>query len=297
MFDEKYVVSVMHPDVKIERYFVDNITELEKQDYEFLFKANTNFEKMNNLNTKKIFLSTYNLGKFVHEKFTFQSQIEIPEETSHKFINKEINRNIFLTALYETNLEYQGRMKEIYTKSKEKIHIGVNDSITDEKNRVLFFKELRKAQREIYLRKVEGQFKLNNITQKDNEKLLKLLNNWVKCCGLSKFELNASKNKTNLFSIILLAHKVYLFIKNDISDLEVNIIYSITRKGSNCETNISVETINDLIYFLVMNYFKFDGYGYVFCEQCGSIVEGNKKKKTCSERCKKARQRKTKRNL
>ncbi len=286
MWDEKYVVSVEHPKVKVDNYIVSNIEKMDNQEYEFIFQYDTDLKKLKELNTKEMLVKTYNLGKFVNEKFTFDGFIEVVDKNTNKRVPKIIKNNIFLKAREETHLEYFGRLKSISKQVEKKLNIDIKVDKYDSDKREAYNDELRKIEKEIYVRRVEGQFKLYNVQDEDYNKLLELLNDWIKTCGLTERDVDLTEKQQNIFPIILLSHQIYLFIENGLPHLEAKFTQTMSE---DYHFEMNFDTVNDLIYSLAMNYFIFDRNGYIICEVCGLMHEGNRKKKTCSEVCKKKR--------
>lgn len=287
MWNEEYVVSVKTPIVKIDRYIVNNIQEDEQRKYEFNFNFDVeNLKQITTFDSKKILIATYNLGKMIEKKFTVKNN---DVETNNK-------QNIFRIAQFYSQKKFYSKLKEIGNNIDSEIDMSKKD-ISKEEKKELIHKKVLTIERNLYQAEITNQLDKNRINNKDYQELLILIKKWIKTCGLTNKEIELPEDQRNLFSIILLSHQIYLFIENGVDNLEANLVYTLKRENSSYMSEVYVETINDLIYFLTMNYFEFKRNGYIICEICGKMIEGNKKRKTCSEKCKKERQNRNKQKL
>ena len=283
MWNEEYVASVKDVRVKVDNYIITDINASNGEEYEFLFKLTTNFKHIEKYDTKKMLVSAYNVGKIIDDKFTYKDYLVNSNDTKDI---KLVRRNLFLRASYETNLEYQAQSKKINEQLNKDLdeEIRANNDINREKVRKELEREIEKG---IYRRKIDELFKLYNIQEKDYNNLIKSIKKFVLVCGVPRVNKTMSIHEQNLFSVILISHKIYTFIKNKGKyPLESKQTQTMTKEG---KCKLEFDTVNDLLYSLAINYFAFKQYGYIICKVCGKMAVGNRKKQTCSERCKKIR--------
>ena len=277
--NKDYVVSIKNTKVKITNYEVEKIEMLDNEQYEFLFKYTTHFKELTSYNTKRLLTNVYNIGKWVHEHFTYDDAL-LNSNNEYEIIK----RNLFLRAKYNTDFECAAQPKSFDKQIKDALKLN---NITEENYKKAYSEQRRKIEKAIYVRNTEELFRQYNVTKSEYNTLIKLICNFVKAFGIYTTNNELEEQEQSLFSIILLSHKVYLFIESGgKKQLEVNITQTLS-KDMKCE--MMYNTTNDLIYSLAINYFAFNRNGYIICEVCGQMAEGNQKKKTCSERCKKIR--------
>ena len=280
MWEENYVASVKNIRVKIDNYMINDLTPSDNEDYEFLFKYNTYFKHIEKYNTKKMLVSAYNVGKIINEKFTYDDIIDINSKTV-------VKRNIFLKASYEANLAYQGQPKRVYKEIIEEIEKEKQKGNNEIDKKLLEKKLRRRIEKEVYKKHLEWLFKMNNINEKDYKNLIKAIKKFVEACGVPNVKDGINAQEQNLFSVILISDKIYKFIKSGGKyTLESKQTQTMTKEGI-CK--FEFDTVNDLLYSLAINYFAFKSQGYIICDVCHKMAEGNAKKKTCSETCKKIR--------
>lgn len=286
MWNENYVASVRNIKVKVDNYIITDIKKGENEDYEFLFELSTKFDKLTNHDSKQMLTCVYNIGQKIDEKFTYTDYVEVYDETSKSKKLEKVKRNIFLRARNDTHTEYFSRIKELHKQTEKELNIKMPKENYDINKVTLFNARLREKEKDIYKRRVEEQFKLNNIQEEDYKDLIKLIEKYIEVCGTPPTKNSLSTYEQGLFSIILMSYKIYLFIE---SDGEYFIEAHHTQTMEKGKYKMEFDTINDLLYSLAMNYFIFKKGGYIFCEVCGKMAIGKYGRMTCSEVCKKIR--------
>lgn len=287
MLDYKDVVvkEVKQFKVMADRYKIENIqtNNIDFKEYEMSFEIKIAPQKYDEFDTIKIFMDTYYIGDAVANKFIHQ--IKDPNT------NKTMYINVFETALYEMSLEFQGRLKAITKDIEKKLNINLIEIKHNPEKMKLFYEERAKIQHEIYLRKLQYEFEKYKISQKDYKKLLRLIRNWIKSCGISKEEINLSDAKQHIFPIIQLGYKIYDYVKNYNTPLKYSIHYITTGDKNNPQLQPYFETIEELIYYIAAGQVTFHYERFVTCKVCGRLTLGKKSKLTCSETCRKIYQR------
>jgi len=287
MFNENYLVSVRNPKVKIDNVLVSNIKECDNEDYEFLFEITTDYKKLEKKETREILSTTYNIGKLVEEKFTFDDYLINPNDT-HDF--KLIRQNLFLKIRNDTNIEYNGSLLRINKEIEKEYDIKMPRDKYDINKVNIFNQRHRNKEKEIYRRRINEEFERHNIKEEDYKDLIKLIKHFVKLCGVPPLNTEITKYEQSLFSILFLSHNVYLFMNNKGNKkIEAKHTQTLKVERNKKRYNMEFDTINDLIYSLAINYILFDGYSYIFCCVCGRMAPGKKGKNTCGEVCKKKR--------
>lgn len=280
VFNPDYVVNVDYPNIIIDNFLVSELEIKTDEEYTFKFRSDEKLVKLTKLNTKNMLINTYNLGKYIYKKFNY---------TYENDESKQIIKNLFISALYEQQYEFQGRLKSITKDIEKKLNINLKTDKNNIEKMNLFYKERRKVEYEIYLQKINELMKKHEINQKDYINLISLINKWLKTCGLSKKDIDLLNEEQNILPIVLLAYKIFLYLETGYPQMQIKITYTTTGEINNTKMELSVETVNDLLYYLAMGYRVFNGYGYIICEVCGNMAEGHKGKHTCSEICKKIR--------
>ena len=280
-------ININSPTIKNDRFVVLDSKEKDNEKYEFIYDLKTNMEKINSFDARKILESTYNLGKMI-DKFNYKDSIN-SQSTSDEI---HFTSNIFLEASDKANYIFFAGIKHRALDFAQEHNIEIKEIHNNKDLKELFYKENRLIQKDLYNKMLEELFIKHGIQKKDINNLYKAINKWIKTCGLTEKELKFSKNQLNIFPIIIFCHKIYSIIQNeDIENLEVKINYKIKKNNENVTTELSVDTISDLVYLLTMNYFIFNKENYIFCEVCGNMATGRSSKKTCSVKCKKIRNR------
>lgn len=283
MWNDK--ISIKQPIVKVDYFEVTSLEESENKEYEFLFNYSIKFKEIKEFNVKKVVEKTYNLGKLIDDKFTYIG-VQFVNNKSNKKDYVEVKKNIFLKAINDTHFEVYSRINSLYQDAQEKFkNVTDNDGTITIEDFVI--KEKEKLEHEIYVRRLKEMFKEYKINNKDESALKRNLKLWAKTCGLS--EDNVTNNRVNLFPIILLSHQMYLYTLHKVNLLEVNVTQTMEYINGKYVSNMFVETINDLIYYLFMHFCKSEGHNFIICDICGNLAVGTKAKHTCSERCKRIR--------
>lgn len=284
---EDYKVNVRTPSVKIDTFTVSNIGLKDNKEYEFLYEYETNFEKVENIDIKKMLEKTYNIGLMMEKTFSFEDcHVNIDKNTG-SIQTTEFKSNIFIKALayarYQTGTRINSILEETY---KE---LNMKQSKKNPILKKLYIKKMNEVSHNLYVERIKELSKEHKINNKDFKKLNKLLEDWIRTCGLPVLKMDTPSQFINMFPIVLFSQSIYNFINHSITKLEVNITHSMEYINGKYVDNLTVETINDLIKFLAMNFCKSGGYNYITCEVCGNLVIGTKRRHTCSEVCKKKR--------
>lgn len=295
MWDESYVPSVTCPRIEEDRFILDAFNESDDSKYEFLFDVKAKHLSVEKYDSKKILSTTYNIGKLIEEQFTMH--------VSDAVDNQKIISNVFLKAVFETHYEFQGRYKSIYTDIKNELGLNPldnSDCLEGSSNYDKLVKALREYEHSMYINKIESLFASYGINRKYYNKLIKYINSWYKYCGVSKNDTLSSESRENFFPIIMLSYSIYKLIHDERTTDSVSINYNIVKsdklKSIKNQANtkkraieISIKNVNDLIKLLAINFIGLNGYGYIYCSECGNLYPGTQKRKTCSEICKKIR--------